>query len=214
MEETMMGTDYADPATDAGQGAVGGADPVFHHVNLKTTRMDEMIGWYGKAVGLRPNFRGEGIAFLTNDGANHRLALMSVAGLTDDPDKVKHCGMHHTGFEFASLEDLLARYEVLKEAGYEPHGCVDHGLTMSFYYLDPDGNSVELQSDNYGDWAASTEWMRNSEDFVADPIGPAVDPDQLVEASAAGMSAEEIHRRAYAGEFTPEGPRDRRIPTD
>lgn len=27
---------------------------------------------------------------------------------------------------------------------------MDHGLTMSIYYLDPDGNGVELQVDNFG----------------------------------------------------------------
>jgi catechol-2,3-dioxygenase len=26
----------------------------FHHVNLKTTRLREMIEWYGTVVGLKP----------------------------------------------------------------------------------------------------------------------------------------------------------------
>jgi catechol-2,3-dioxygenase len=161
---------------------------------------------------MRPNFRSDTIAFLTNDDANHRLALLAVPGLRDDPEKVPHSGIHHSAFEFASLEDLLGRYQTLKAAGHEPHGCVDHGLTMSFYYLDPDGNSVEMQSDNHGDWTLSAEWMRTSADFAADPIGSFVDPDALVAASAAGMSAEEIHRRAYAGEFAPQGEPDLRLP--
>ncbi|MGH2936593.1 MAG: VOC family protein [Solirubrobacterales bacterium] len=186
--------------------------PVLHHVNLKTTRLGEMIAWYGLAAGLRPNFRNEVIAFLSNDEANHRLALVAVPGIHEDPEKVPHAGIHHTAFEFASLEDLLARYRTLKAAGYVPHGCLDHGLTMSFYYLDPDGNSVELQSDNFGDWTISADWMRTSQDFVADPIGKFVDPDQLCEASAAGMSAEEIHHRAFAAEFEPDAVPDMRLP--
>ena len=64
--------------------------PALHHVNLKTTRLDEMIEWYGLVVGLQPNFRNPGIAFLTNDDANHRLALGAVPGLEPNPDKLRH----------------------------------------------------------------------------------------------------------------------------
>ena len=29
-------------------------NPTLHHVNLKTTRLREMIDWYGTVVGLKP----------------------------------------------------------------------------------------------------------------------------------------------------------------
>jgi catechol 2,3-dioxygenase len=200
----------SESATEVGKDGV--RHPVFHHVNLKTARLGEMIDWYEVAVGMRVNFRDDVIAFMTNDDANHRVALTALPGTSDDPEKVPHSGMHHSAFEFASMEDLLGRYQSLKEDGIEPHACVDHGLTMSFYYLDPDGNSVELQSDNHGDWAASAEWMRTAAEFAANPIGELVDPDKLCDVSAGGMSAEEIHRRAYAGEYPPSGPVDLRLP--
>jgi catechol 2,3-dioxygenase len=34
--------------------------PVLHHVNLKTTRLQEMIDWYGTVVGSKPNFQFPG----------------------------------------------------------------------------------------------------------------------------------------------------------
>jgi len=34
--------------------------------------------------------------------------------------------------------------------------ALDHGMTISLYYLDPDGNLLELQVDSFGDWAASS----------------------------------------------------------
>jgi catechol 2,3-dioxygenase-like lactoylglutathione lyase family enzyme len=77
--------------------------PPLHHVNLKTTRLQEMIDWYGTAVGLKPTFQYEGGAWLINDTANHRLALLTVPGLSDDPDKIAHTGIHHTAFEYADL---------------------------------------------------------------------------------------------------------------
>jgi catechol 2,3-dioxygenase len=191
------------PESTTGVGPDGVRDPFFHHVNLKTGRLRELVEFYGVTVGMRPNFLSDSFAFLTNDAANHRIAIVGSASFREDPDPYTLAGMHHTGFEFASLEDLLGRYVSLKEAGITPVGCVDHGLTMSFYYADPDGNQLELQVDNYSDWAASAEWMRGSADFAADPIGSFVDPDLIVAAAAEGLSAAEIHERAYAGEYEP-----------
>jgi catechol 2,3-dioxygenase len=50
--------------------------------------------------------------------------------------------------------------------------------------------------------------MRTSPEFVANPMGTYVDPKRMIEARAAGMSVDELHKRAYAGEFPPSGPVD------
>jgi catechol-2,3-dioxygenase len=54
----------------------------------------------------------------------------------------------------------MSSYDRLRKAGVEPAFCLDHGLTISIYYEDPEGNYVELQSDNFADWKLSTEYMR------------------------------------------------------
>ena len=190
------------------------AKPVLHHVNLKTIRLQEMIDWYATTVGLTSVFQFPGGAWLTNDAANHRLALLTSSKMSDDSSKLAHTGIHHFAFEYATIDDLLNAYTRLKELGITPHMSLDHGMTLSFYYVDPDGNSVELQTDIFGDWAQSQEWMRTSPDFAADPIGQFVDPDQIVALRKTGASLAEIHRRAYAGEFPPSGPVDPRVPLD
>lgn len=190
------------------------ADPVLHHVTLKTTRLREMANWYHNAVGLEPNHYGPFGAWLTNDAANHRVALLVAPGLDDDPDKVAHTGMHHLAFEYADIGGLLSTYERLKAQGIAPHACLDHGLTTSLYYVDPDGNSVELQVDNFGDWEASSEWMRTAAEFQTNPIGTNTDPDMLLDAWKAGADAAEIHRRSFAGEFDPGTPLDLRLPPE
>src|ERR1700730_6176080 len=48
--------------------------PVLHHVLLKTTRLQETIDWYAAVVGCEVVFQDAGIAFLSNDGANHRIS--------------------------------------------------------------------------------------------------------------------------------------------
>lgn len=186
--------------------------PVLHHVTFKTTRLNEMIEWYGKVVGMVPNFRDGVAAWMTNDEANHRVALLAVPGIEDDPNKIPHAGMHHLAFEFPSIEHVLKTYVRLKDEGITPHAALDHGLTTSLYYVDPDGNSVELQADNFGDWRASSEWMRTAPEFKANPIGVQIDPDKLLTAWREGATAVELHKRGHAGEFDPGTPLNLRLP--
>lgn len=187
--------------------------PKFHHFNLKTTRLQEMIDYYSTLVGAEVLFQDDVGAWLSNDEANHRIALLAFPNFVDDPEKETRTGLHHSAFEYDSFEDLNASYLRLRDEGIEPALCLDHGMTFSYYYQDPDGNHIELQVDNFGDWAASSEWMRTSEEFHANPIGVFVDPAQVAEAAAAGESFERIHERAMAGEFAPaQDPVD--IPTE
>lgn len=186
--------------------------PVLHHVNLKTTRMQEMIDWYTRVVGMEPSWIAPDACWLTNDAANHRLAMLAVPGLSDDADKLSHTGLHHLAFEYSSYDALLGSCASLLEDGIRPHMVLDHGMTMSFYFVDPDGNSVELQADNFGDWSRSKEWMRTAPEFAANPIGVPVDPEAMIAAWRAGDGADELHRRAYAGEFAPGGELDMRLP--
>jgi catechol 2,3-dioxygenase len=185
------------------------ARPYLHHVNLKTTRRDEMIEWYRVVVGLQVTFRGAGAAWLTNDAANHRIALVTGEtmriDLSDDPEKAIHAGLYHTAWEYRSLDALLAAYSRLKELGILPQRMVNHGPTTSFYYNDPDGNGVELQSDNFGDWGSSRAFMTDSPDFARDPLGPKVVPELMIAAREAGVSEEDVLQRAYAGEYDTAG---------
>jgi catechol 2,3-dioxygenase len=178
--------------------------PVLHHVNLKTTRLDEMIAWYGEVTGLKPNHRAPVGAWLTNDAANHRLAMLAVPGLSDDSDKSSHTGLHHIAFEFPAFADLMANYDRLAQQRIVPAVCLDHGLTISMYYQDPDGNLVELQADAFGDWEKSSEWMRTSPDFAANPIGVFFDPAAVLAAWSAGTPFQELHSAIMASQFLPD----------
>ena len=137
--------------------------PTLHHFNLKTTRLQELIDWYSTVVGSRGELPGRdrGVADQRCRQPPHRAARASP-GFVDDPDARHRTGMHHSAFEYESFDDLNASYLRLREAGIEPDICIDHGMTLSYYYKDPDGNRVELQVDNFGDWAASKEWMRRA----------------------------------------------------
>lgn len=178
--------------------------PILHHVNLKTPRPDEMIAWYEQMVGIEVVHRFEGGAWLSNDDANHRIALLTSPEIVDDPELTSHAGMHHVAFEFASIDDLLDHWvEIDAERRGDLHMALDHGMTLSFYFVDPDRNSVELQGDWFGDWSESKRFMREAPEFEADPIGAFVDPAAMVSARAAGAGTAELHARAYRGDFKP-----------
>jgi hypothetical protein len=91
----------------------------------------------------------------------------------------------------------------MRDEGIVPAFSLDHGITMSLYYKDPDGNFVELQSDNFGDWKRSTEWMRTSADFGSNPIGTFFDPEKGYQTYASGQSFEELQPAIRAGKFLP-----------
>ena len=167
------------------------------------------MGW---VVGAKPNFEWPAGAFLSNDRANHRIALLAVPGLEDDPQKFIHTGIHHTAFEYGSFSDLMTSYARLKKLGIEPQFCLNHGLTTSLDYSDPDQNMVELQVDNFGDWEASAEWMRSSEEFRRDPIGTFFDPDLVLAAYQAGTSFVQLQRETREGKYPPGKPPQLNLP--
>jgi catechol 2,3-dioxygenase len=196
--------------------------PALHHYGLTTAKLETMSEWYATVLGMTvvfetPSALGRdapfkaAAAWVTNDAADHRIGLIAIQQLTPDSQRSAHTRLQHIAYEYRSLDNLLDTYIRLKGAGILPLLSADHGPTISMYYADPDGNSVELFADNFGDWAKSGQFMRTSPEFAALPMGAYVDADKLVAARAAGASAPEIHDRAYAGELAPEQPADPRV---
>jgi catechol 2,3-dioxygenase len=178
--------------------------PRLHHINLKTSHLNEMIEWYSLVVGVEVQFRNDVAAWTSNDQANHRVAFLAVPGLSDDADKVRHNGMHHCAFEFDSFDDLMNHFDRLRAVGIEPAFCLDHGVTVSIYYEDPEGNYVELQSDNFSDWKLSTEYMRTSRAFSENPIGVFFDPARVYESFKSGADFKTLQKDVRAGCYLPE----------
>ncbi len=183
--------------------------PHLHHVQIKTTRIEEMIEWYRVVVGAQIVQRTAGGTWMSNDASNHRLALVTEQALgvdlIPDPDKAGHDGLQHTAWEYATLDELLETCDRLRALSILPARTVNHGPTTSFYYVDPDGNQVELQTDNFGDWTDSRQFMSGDPRFTEDPFGPDVDPVRMLQDRRDGVSVAEVLRRSYDGQYqTPE----------
>ena len=100
-------------------------------------------------------------------------------------------GLAHIAFTYDTLEDLLANYERLKAEAILPTVTINHGTTTSMYFVDPDGNQIELQVDNFATAAEGTEFME-SQSFRTNPVGVPFDADDLVEKLQSGVSAREL----------------------
>lgn len=112
--------------------------PKLHHVTIKTSQLQEMVDWSSAEVGLTVKFQDAHHARMSNDAANHRVAFLSVPGLSEDPRQTSHTGMHHSAFEYAGFADLIASYRRVKELGIVPAFSLDHGVAISIYDQDPD----------------------------------------------------------------------------
>ncbi|XUY29918.1 VOC family protein (plasmid) [Agrobacterium sp. rho-8.1] len=197
--------------------------PRLHHLGLTTREAKPMIDWYRQVLGMivvhttpsatvgHEDLPPIKTTWLSNDGANHRLAIVELPGVEADPNRAIHARVQHFAFEYPRLEDLLGTYERLKALGILPVLCTDAGLQTAFYYSDPDGNSVELNVDNFGNPSTSSEYIRTSPEFAANPLGVFVDPEKMIAAYQLEESSWELHVRARAGEFAPGSPYDPRV---
>jgi catechol 2,3-dioxygenase-like lactoylglutathione lyase family enzyme len=161
------------------------------HVVLRTNRYEEMIAWWRTVLELEPLHANPFITFLTFDEEHHRLAIARLPGLKDRV--LNAVGVDHFAFSYASLSDLLSTYERLAANGIRPTTSIHHGVTLSFYYLDPDRNEVELQVDAFRSQPELNAFLSGGA-FARNPIGVLFDPEVLLARWRAGVSEAELLR--------------------
>jgi len=159
----------------------------FEHAGLRTTRLQPMVDWYAKVLQAEVAFENEMLAFLWYDEQNHRLVIIARPGTVERPPN--SAGLDHLAFTYADLGELVSTYERLKGLGITPHRATDHGSSTSFYYLDPDGNQVELKVDTFATAEEQHAYLR-SEAFIRNPMGQPLDPETLAARVRARADAE------------------------
>ena len=185
------------PATEMSPQVSSIKSPVkLAHVVFRTSRFAEMIVWYKKMLNAHAAFESDSIAFLAYDDEHHRIALINVPGLAEQP--AGQAGVHHVAFTYDSLDTLLTNYERLKAMGVEPIWPVNHGPTTSLYYADPDGNQIECQVDNYDSVEEAGEFFF-SDAFAINPIGVDLDPAALHQRLQSGEDQQALKTRPPSG---------------
>lgn len=160
----------------------------FAHVVYRTRRFAEMIQWYETVFDARVQFQNPVLGFLTYDEEHHRFAFINLSVVDpqgSDTDKQGRIGVDHVAYTYNSVRDLAENYAWLKERGILPYWTLHHGVTLSMYYADPDGNQMEFQVDSYPTPELATAYM-NGPGYTYNAIGVEYDPDKMVAKLRAG----------------------------
>jgi len=167
----------------------------FAHFVLRVRDLAESIQWYQTVLGMEIVHHAGMIAFLTYDDEHHRLALAQTPVAAEAPRGAP--GLDHVAYTLSSLGDLLATYKRLAAKGIKPVWPINHGLTTSLYYEDPNGCRVEFQVENFTTPGELRGYMESAA-FAKNPIGVTFDPDVLVKRYENGDPIEALLQQGAA----------------
>jgi catechol-2,3-dioxygenase len=178
------------------------ASPIrISHIVLQTNNPKALQDWYCTVLEGEMVQDSGFISFMSYDDEHHRVAFINPGQLeTRQPDEKgmlagRESGLHHIAFTLGSLGDLLETYARLKAKGITPFWCINHGVTTSMYYRDPDNNQVELLIDNFAVARDGQAFMK-SQAFAKNPVGVEYDPDDFVARFRAGATTKELLQTA------------------
>lgn len=135
----------------------------FGHVHLVVSDLDRAISFYRDLLGLSVTEQQANYAFLSFGDHHHDLALQAHPSASSPPPNSR--GLYHVAFELDTPAELRACYEWLQERGISVQS-VDHGISKSLYFDDPEGNGVECYLDTRDD--AGERWNGDNTQF--DPM--------------------------------------------
>ena len=126
------------------------------HVVLRVADRDRSEKFYSGVLGIpmiaRYDENGAKMAFFSL-GNHHDLAVSQVSAEGGEASE-NEVGIDHVAFHIGEgIETLREAKTVLDRAGIVSTP-IDHEVTLSLYFKDPDGNGVELYVD------ASDAWRR------------------------------------------------------
>lgn len=131
------------------------------HVVLQVSNMARSEDFYAELLGLPICAReGEKMTFFSL-GNHHDFA---IAALGDDAERAnsRATGLAHVAFNIGNdMSELLDAKSRLDEAGIS-YAPVDHEVTKSLYFQDPDGNTIELYIDASDAWKEDPQRVAQS----------------------------------------------------
>lgn len=179
---------------------------------LKTAQFEALRDWYASVLGFKPFLERSppkdhqassklGAFVRASDmricffQLHMQYPYKQVLGIFEVPtlsgDAGDRPGLHHMQFRQATLGALIDRYEILHSVGVAPFRTANHGPGTSFYYRDPDRNTVEFSGPNFETEAEHNAYL-SSDAFRRNPSGAEIDVDAFVRRFRSGVSIEEL----------------------
>jgi catechol 2,3-dioxygenase len=134
------------------------------HVVLKVSNLARSEQFYAGVLGMpvcaRLDQGGMKMTFFSL-GNHHDLAIAEVAGAQPAAGE-RRVGLQHVAFCIGtSLAELIDAKAHLEAAGVQTRP-IDHGVTNSLYFHDPDGNGLEVYVDVSDAWRADPQQVAQS----------------------------------------------------
>ena len=132
------------------------------HVVIKVRDLKVAEQFYNQLLGIPIQSRSEAeqMTFFTL-GQHHDFAVIAI-GAEAAPANADAVGTHHIAFKVGGI-DALREAKTRLEAEGVTVAPVDHHVTKSLYFSDPDGNALELYADGSDDW-------KNNPDSLFAPV--------------------------------------------
>ena len=127
------------------------------HVVIKVRSLEKSLDFYTRILGLKVMGKIDpSVVFLSTGRDHHELGIAELGPETPG-GTFYQVGMEHFAFKLRNEDDLLEAYETLLRENVEISYTVNHGVTKSVYFFDPDGNELEIYADNSPEEVASFE---------------------------------------------------------
>lgn len=120
------------------------------HVVLKVRDVQRSRAFYTEVLGMDVMMEIPAIpaVFLANNRRDHHEIALFEVGAEAEGLHAKQIGLAHVAFRLRNEKELRAAYEEFKEKHVPISFTVDHGVTKSIYFRDPDGHELEVYCDN------------------------------------------------------------------
>ena len=135
------------------------------HVVLKVRDQQRAEAFYNGLLGMpiAARFPALSMTFFTL-GNHHDFAVTAVGDDAQDAP-ANAPGLFHVAFKIGTRIDELREAKSRLEAAGLAVEALDHGVTKSIYFKDPDGNTVELYVDVSDVWKQRPEAVAQATPF-------------------------------------------------
>lgn len=118
------------------------------HLVLRVKDLERSKRFFTEVLGLNVvGVNRRNMVFFSSDfDENHHMLAIREAADKDLPDPAPETqlGMEHVAYELESFAALQEAWRIFKDNDVTIHHTVWHGVAKSIYFLDPDGNMLEV----------------------------------------------------------------------
>jgi catechol 2,3-dioxygenase len=141
------------------------ARPQLTHMGINVYDVVAMERFYTEVLGMVVTDRGRGknfkadLVFMSVDPSSHHQVVLASGRDPGSPQST----VNQISFQLNDLDELRELYRRVRDYGVTGIKPLNHGVSWSIYFPDPEGNTIELYCDS--------PW------YIAQPHGDPFDPE-------------------------------------